>query len=256
MDFDAVAEAPAESPGRTAAVTDRSAGRTRGAAPGDPRHRARGGDRRSRPDRGGGRGRRRRACEPGSPPSPRSASQPSATTRGRSAANRWRWPWLARMVDRWPPRARGVATRLRRLLERLDAPLVGHEVKPCSSTRIWPTIPVVPSTRVAFDTQIGAYILNASLRSQTIADVCRRAARSDPAAARGRSAGDGTRRARGARGARRPPVDHRAARRRGPRTALPRDRAAADPGARADGGDRRRARPTRRSRCWSASSAR
>jgi DNA polymerase-1 len=62
------------------------------------------------------------------------------------------------------------ATRLRWLLEELDAPLVGHEVKHLLVARLADD-PGGPSTRVAFDTQIGAYILNASLRSQTIADV-------------------------------------------------------------------------------------
>jgi DNA polymerase-1 len=62
------------------------------------------------------------------------------------------------------------ATVLRRLVERLDLPLVGHEVKHLLVARIVDE-PAAPATRVAFDTQIGAYILNASLRSQTIADV-------------------------------------------------------------------------------------
>ena len=60
---------------------------------------------------------------------------------------------------------------LRRLLERVDVPLVGHEVKPLLVDRI-AADPSAPTTRVAFDTQIAAYVLNASLRSQTIADVC------------------------------------------------------------------------------------
>jgi DNA polymerase-1 len=63
------------------------------------------------------------------------------------------------------------AAALRRLLEDLDVPLVGHEVKPLLVDRI-ASDPAAPATRVAFDTQIAAYILNASLRSQTIADVC------------------------------------------------------------------------------------
>ena len=62
------------------------------------------------------------------------------------------------------------STRLRGLLETLDAPLVGHEVKHLLVARLADDR-AAPSTRVAFDTQIGAYILNASLRSQTIADV-------------------------------------------------------------------------------------
>ena len=59
---------------------------------------------------------------------------------------------------------------LRRLLDRLGVPVVGHEVKPLLVRRIADD-PDAPPTPVAFDTQIAAYILNASLRSQTIADV-------------------------------------------------------------------------------------
>ncbi|HEX5824726.1 MAG TPA: DNA polymerase I [Candidatus Limnocylindrales bacterium] len=59
---------------------------------------------------------------------------------------------------------------LRRLLERSGTPVVGHEVKPLLVARIADD-PAAPPTPVAFDTQIAAYILNASLRSQTIADV-------------------------------------------------------------------------------------
>ena len=62
------------------------------------------------------------------------------------------------------------ATTLRQLLERLDIPVVGHEVKPLLVARIADD-PASPPTKVAFDTQIAAYVLNASLRSQTIADV-------------------------------------------------------------------------------------
>ncbi|MEO6207198.1 MAG: DNA polymerase I, partial [Candidatus Limnocylindrales bacterium] len=62
------------------------------------------------------------------------------------------------------------ADALRHLLERLRTPLVGHEVKPMlvagfAEDGAATTIPVV------FDTQIAAYILNAALRSQSIADV-------------------------------------------------------------------------------------
>src|SRR6478609_8873042 len=59
---------------------------------------------------------------------------------------------------------------LRRLLDRLGIPVVGHEVKPLLVRRIADD-PDAAATPVAFDTQIAAYILNASLRSQTIADV-------------------------------------------------------------------------------------
>ena len=49
-------------------------------------------------------------------------------------------------------------------------PVVGHEVKPLLVARIGDD-PDADPTPVAFDTQIAAYVLNASLRSQTIADV-------------------------------------------------------------------------------------
>jgi DNA polymerase-1 len=62
------------------------------------------------------------------------------------------------------------AGALRRLLDRLGVPVVGHEVKPLLVARIADD-PDAPATPVAFDTQIAAYVLNASLRSQTIADV-------------------------------------------------------------------------------------
>ncbi len=62
------------------------------------------------------------------------------------------------------------AGRLRALLERLDVPVVGHEVKPLLVAR-FATEPDGRATSIAFDTQVAAYILNASLRSQSIADV-------------------------------------------------------------------------------------
>ena len=62
------------------------------------------------------------------------------------------------------------AATLRRLLDRLAIPVVGHEVKPLLVARIGDD-PDADPTPVAFDTQIAAYVLNASLRSQTIADV-------------------------------------------------------------------------------------
>jgi len=60
--------------------------------------------------------------------------------------------------------------RLRHLVEASGIPLVGHEVKPVLVARIAEN-PGAPVTRVDFDTQIAAYILNAALRSQTIDDV-------------------------------------------------------------------------------------
>ena len=59
---------------------------------------------------------------------------------------------------------------LRRALETAGVPLVAHEVKPLLVARLAADPAAVP-TPVAFDTQIAAYLLNASLRSQAIADV-------------------------------------------------------------------------------------
>jgi len=60
--------------------------------------------------------------------------------------------------------------RLRRLVEASGVPLVAHEVKPLLVARFADDREAAP-TAVDFDTQIAAYILNAALRSQTIADV-------------------------------------------------------------------------------------
>ncbi len=60
--------------------------------------------------------------------------------------------------------------RLRALLAELGTPLVGHEVKPILVAGIAED-PAARPHPVDFDTQIAAYILNAALRSQTIADV-------------------------------------------------------------------------------------
>ncbi len=62
------------------------------------------------------------------------------------------------------------ATALRRLLERLRIPLVGHEVKALLVAAYADDREAIPMP-VADDTQVAAYILNAALRSQTIADV-------------------------------------------------------------------------------------
>jgi DNA polymerase-1 len=62
------------------------------------------------------------------------------------------------------------ADALRRLLQAVGTPLVGHEVKPLIVAR-FAEDPASPSPEIAFDTQVAAYILNAALRSQTIPDV-------------------------------------------------------------------------------------
>ena len=59
---------------------------------------------------------------------------------------------------------------LRRLLGRIGTPLVGHEVKSVLVAAFADDPESLPLP-IAFDTQIAAYILNAALRSQTIADV-------------------------------------------------------------------------------------
>jgi len=59
---------------------------------------------------------------------------------------------------------------LRELIEARDVALVAHEAKPILAARFAADLDA-PATRVEFDTQIAAYILNAALRSQTIADV-------------------------------------------------------------------------------------
>jgi DNA polymerase-1 len=62
------------------------------------------------------------------------------------------------------------AEALRKLVEAHDVPLVGHELKPILVAR-FAADAAAPTTKVEFDTQIAAYILNAALRSQSIADV-------------------------------------------------------------------------------------
>ena len=62
------------------------------------------------------------------------------------------------------------ADALRRLVEQAGVPLVGHQVKPLLVARFVDDLEG-PATAVAFDTQVAAYLLNAALRSQTIADV-------------------------------------------------------------------------------------
>ncbi len=62
------------------------------------------------------------------------------------------------------------AAAARRALEAAGTPLVGHEVKSLLVARFADDLGAPPST-IAFDTQVAAYLLNASLRSQGIADV-------------------------------------------------------------------------------------
>jgi DNA polymerase-1 len=63
-----------------------------------------------------------------------------------------------------------LATAARLALEAAGTPIVGHDVKPLLVARLADQPDAVP-TAVAFDTQVAAYLLNASLRSQAIADV-------------------------------------------------------------------------------------
>ncbi len=62
------------------------------------------------------------------------------------------------------------AAGLRRLAEAAGTSIVAHEAKPVVAARFAGDLDA-PATPVAFDTQIAAYILNASLRSQTVDDV-------------------------------------------------------------------------------------
>jgi DNA polymerase I len=62
------------------------------------------------------------------------------------------------------------ALALRRLVEAVGVPLVGHDVKPVLTARFGEDLDASP-TPIAFDTQIAAYLVNAALRAQRIADV-------------------------------------------------------------------------------------
>ena len=62
------------------------------------------------------------------------------------------------------------STALRRLVELVGVPLVGHEVKPLLTARFADDLDAT-ATPIAFDTQIAAYLVNAALRAQKIADV-------------------------------------------------------------------------------------
>ena len=174
-------------------------------------------------------------------PSPRSASRSWPMTRGRARGPRWPWPSPASTAGSSRPKARSMPIGC--------APWSSASRSRSSATRSsrssWPVSrrhPDGPATPIAFDTQVAAYILNASLRSQSIADVVAEQldlilppAKELPAVRASRS--------RGAVRRRRPGTPRGRPRAREPGSALPRDRAAADPGARPDGGSRRRPRP-------------
>ncbi len=82
------------------------------------------------------------------------------------------------------------AVAARRALEAAATPLVGHEVKALLTARFADDL-AAAATPVAFDTQVAAYLLNASLRSQGIADVVHERLDLDlPPAAAGLSAGE------------------------------------------------------------------
>ncbi len=128
-----------------------------------PRSPIRGGSRWSTPTRS-------RASSRGSTSSRRSGPRSCSTTLARDVAPPSRSRSPGAMGGSWPRSARRRPTALRRLVEARNLPLVGHEVKPILVTR-FATDPGAPVTNVEFDTQVAAYILNAALRSQSIADV-------------------------------------------------------------------------------------
>jgi DNA polymerase-1 len=72
-----------------------------------------------------------------------------------------------RVIAGWGAEA---ADGLRQMVEARDLPIVAHEAKPILEPR-FAADPDAKGTPVDFDTQIAAYVLNAALRSQSIADV-------------------------------------------------------------------------------------
>jgi DNA polymerase-1 len=62
------------------------------------------------------------------------------------------------------------ATALRKAIEDRNLAIVAHEAKPALVARFAEDLKAQP-TRVEFDTQLAAYVVNAALRSQSIADV-------------------------------------------------------------------------------------
>jgi DNA polymerase-1 len=72
-----------------------------------------------------------------------------------------------RVIAGWGAEA---ADGLRRIVEGRGIPIIAHEAKPILETRFAGDADA-ETTPVEFDTQVAAYILNAALRSQSIADV-------------------------------------------------------------------------------------
>ena len=93
------------------------------------------------------------------------------TTRGRSPAPRSRSPSRARTDASSRPRARRPPIALRHLLEALGTPLVGPRGQAAAHGALRRGRRTRARTPVAFDTQIAAYLVNAALRAQKIADV-------------------------------------------------------------------------------------
>ena len=135
-----------------------------------PADRPGGGHRRPVTDRGPRRRPDRVARTVAGRPSRRSGSGSCSTTRARVGDRRSPSRSRARTAARWRSKGPDDAATLRRILERLATPVVGHEIKPLLVLRIGDDPDAAP-TPVAFDTQVAAYVLNAALRSQTIADV-------------------------------------------------------------------------------------
>ena len=172
----------------------------------------------------------------GLPRSPSSVRPLLRTIRGRAGAHRWRSRSPGPTVARSPPRALRPPMRSADCSQRRASPLVGHEVKPILVAGFADD----PSCRAAAGRLRHAGRGVHPQRGPAQPDHRRRrrgAPRPDPAAA-GRAAGH---RAAGLRRCRRWPSGSRssALEDRGPGSTVPRGRAAADPGARADGGDRR-----------------
>ena len=201
LDFDAMVAQPgrrrarpAEAPARP---EPRAAERRRSSAAARPAERPGGAHRRP------GAGSRSSRPMPSTPSS--RGSRPSRDRRGarprRPAAAarrpRWRSPSPGPTAGRSRSTGPRTPARFAHLIERSTVPLVAHEVKPLLVDRGSPTDrDGARRRRVAFDTQIAAYILNAALRSQSIADIVAerldlilpppsRAARDRPGRARG-----------------------------------------------------------------------